>query len=129
MPFVSLVLPRSVQHRGVGLGKSHHDEEPDGGDELIAFERRIFEVVLAKNTLSGTKALIEIVLVVESGTSCSARTPGGHGYGRNGSQTCPGSFSTIAGWECFPVVSNCPIWGGTGYRQCRGATNLRLFVG
>jgi hypothetical protein len=53
------------------LGKSHDDEEPDGGDELIAFERRILEIVLAKDTLSGTKALIEIRLVIEFGTSCT----------------------------------------------------------
>jgi hypothetical protein len=91
------------------LGKSHDDEEPDGGDKLIAFERRILEVVLAKNTLSGTKALTEIGLVIESGTSCTARTPGGHGYSRDGSQTCPGSFATIARWKCFPIVSICAI--------------------
>jgi hypothetical protein len=63
------------------LGKSHDDEEPDGGDELIAFERRVFEVVLAKNTLGGTKALREIVLAIEIRIRYRSLTPGGHGYG------------------------------------------------
>lgn len=43
----------------IELSVSDHNEEPNGGDELIALKRWILEIVFAKDTLCGPKAFNE----------------------------------------------------------------------
>jgi hypothetical protein len=45
--------------RWVELSVSYNNKKSNRGDELIAFKRRVVEIVFAENTLSGAKPFEE----------------------------------------------------------------------
>ena len=97
---VSLVILFHAAMMKKKSSNTYHDEKSNGGDELVAFKWRILEVILAKDTLRGTKTCTGL-LVNNSihGSTSWMHTPSSHRYSRDGSQTCPGRSSTVTRWD------------------------------